>query len=183
MPEDQEELRAFEEMFRREYSLLCQRISRITNDLEAAEDIVQEAFISYWNQKQQQVIHSPEAYLSTACLHKALNYASSTKRKALLQQEHFQERQADRVRTPEQDLEGKELELRVQQAIEALPSVCQKVFLLSRHEEMSHNEIAAFLGISPNTVDNHIKKALSILRKALLGLLLIPLEIYFSFFR
>lgn len=144
---------------------------------------MQEAFISYWNKSQEQTIQSPQANVYRACLNKALNYSSSNKKKSQLQQEHYQERQADSSRTPEQDLEGKELELRVQQAIEALPPMCQKVFLLSRYEEMSHNEIATFLSISPNTVDNHIKKALSILRRVLLGLFLIPLEIYITFLR
>jgi RNA polymerase sigma-70 factor (ECF subfamily) len=182
MPETQEELREFEEMFRRDYPLLCQRVFRITNNLEAAEDLVQEAFIGYWSKNQQHSIQSPEAYIYTVCVNKALNFASSSKRKSHLRQEYYQDRQADMGRTPEQDLEGKELEQRVQQAIETLPPMCQKVFMLSRYEEMSHKEIAGFLAISPNTVDNHIKKALTILRKALLGMLLIPLEIYFTFF-
>ncbi|CAN5860686.1 RNA polymerase sigma-70 factor [soil metagenome] len=182
MADPLDELRAFEEMFRRDYPLLCQRVFRIIKDQEAAEDLVQEAFISYWNKNQQRTIQSPEAYLHTACINKAITYASSNKRKSQLRKELYQERQADTGRTPEGDLESKELEQRVQHAIETLPPMCRKVFLLSRHEEMSHKEIAAFLGISPNTVDNHLKKALSLLRKALLGLLLMLPEIYFYFF-
>ena len=60
--------------------------------------------------------------------------------------------------------------------------MCRKVFLLSRYEEMSHKEIAEFLGISPNTVDNHIKKALAILRKVLLSLVLVACEIILRYF-
>ena len=181
MPYQQENLRFFEEMFRRNYPRLCQRVFRITKDLAAAEDIVQEVFINFWNQKLPQKIGAPEAYLYRACINQALNYANSDKRQAQLR-ELYQQQQPQESNSPEQQLEQLELEKQVQQTIESLPPMCRKVFLLSRYEEMSHKEIAEFLNISPNTVDNHIKKALSILRKFLLTLLLILCKIYFTFF-
>lgn len=182
MPEKQEELRSFEELFRCNYQRLCQRVFRITNDLAAAEDIVQEVFINFWNRNKQQSIEIPEAYLYRACLNKALDYTSSHKRNTQLQQALYKEQQHETGSNPQQEMEQQELELRVQQRIEGLPAMCQKVFLLSRYEAMSHKEIAAFLNISPNTVDNHIKKALSILRKVLLYLILILSETFFAFF-
>jgi RNA polymerase sigma-70 factor (ECF subfamily) len=183
MPESQEELHSFEDMFRRNYQRLCQHVFRITKDLESAEDIVQEVFIGYWKRRQLQTVEAPEAYLYKACINKALNFSSSQKRRARLQELHYKAQQHEAASSPEQEMEEQELEQRVQQGIESLPPMCRKVFLLSRYEEMSHKEIAAFLEISPNTVDNHIKKALSILRKVLLCLLLAPFEIYFIFFR
>lgn len=180
MSANQDALRSFEALFRRQYQGLCQRIARITNDVEAAEDIVQDVFAAFWHQEQQ-TIEAPEAYLYKACLNRALNYASSTRRKTQLQQEHFRY-QPEASESPAQELEYRELEQRVQQAIADLPPMCQKVFLLSRYEEMSHKEIAFFLDISPNTVDNHIKKALHILRKLLLSLFLLLVQKYFAFF-
>ena len=182
MPDDQDKLCSFEKLFERNYQRFCQRVFRITNDIGVAEDIVQEVFISFWERWQRQSIETPEAYLYTACINKAINYTSSHKRKAQLQEAHYKGQATQTGSSPEQDMEQQELEERVQQSIDALPPMCRKVFLLSRYEEKSHKEIAAFLEISPNTVDNHIKKALSILRRVLLYLIIFPFKIIFDFF-
>ncbi len=176
-----EEKAHFEEIFKRNYQRLCQRVYRITHELEAAEDIVQEVFISFW-EKQQQTIETPDAYLYRACINKAINYLSSTQRRIQLQEEQYKAQKQEAGQSPQQELEQRELELQVQQTIDKLPPMCRKVFLLSRYEGMSHQEIATFLEISPNTVDNHIKKALAVFRKMLLGLFLALLQIYFYFF-
>jgi RNA polymerase sigma-70 factor (family 1) len=181
MPEKQEHLPHFEELFRRNYPRLCQRVCRITQDMEAAEDIVQEVFVNFWDSGQLQTITLPEPYLFKAALHKALNYTASQKRRATLGMQYTAQ-QAISGNNAEQELELAELQQKADEAIAALPPVCRKVFLLSRYEEMPHKEIAEFLEISPNTVDNHIKKALSILRKALLSTLLPLAPIYYTFF-
>lgn len=176
-----EEDALFEDLFRRNYQRLCQHVYRITHELEAAEDIVQEVFIHFWN-KQDQKVETPEAYLYRACINKALNYVSGTKRRnQLLEGQHKAQKQ-ETGRSPQQEMEQQELELQVQEIIDKLPPMCRKVFLLSRYEGMSHQQIAAFLDVSPNTVDNHIKKALAAFRKMLPGLLLALLQIYFYFF-
>ena len=181
MPEEQEELRVYEELFRSNYQRLCQRVHRITRDADAAEDIVQEVFVNFWNSEKRQHIATPEAYLYRAALNKALNYASSQKRRTELETE-YREQQPLSVSSADQDIQLQELQSKIQQHIAALPPMCQKVFLLSRYEEMSHKEIADFLSISTNTVDNHIKKALSVLRKVLLSLLLVLFKIILYFF-
>ncbi|OKL41832.1 RNA polymerase sigma-70 factor [Pontibacter flavimaris] len=180
MSNQPEKLRQYEDLFRRHYGRLCRRVQCITADAAVAEDLVQEVFISFWNSGQWQTVENLEAYLHRACLNKALNHATTHKRRSELAQLYQQEQ--NQAVAADQDLALQELQRQVQQAIEALPPMCRKVFLLSRHEEMTHKEIADFLDISPNTVDNHIKKALAILRKALLGLLLGCLEIIFRFF-
>lgn len=181
MPDEQEELRIYEELFRRNYQRLCQRVHRITCDADAAEDIVQDVFVSLWNSEQRLHIATPEAYLYKAAINKALNYASSQKRRTELDAQ-YGEGQSLAVNSTELYIQLQETQQKVQQAIETLPPMCRKVFLLSRYEEMSHKEIADFLSVSTNTVDNHIKKALAVLRKVLLSLLLVLFNIIFDFF-
>lgn len=181
MPEAQDELRDFEELFRRHYPRLCQRAQRLTGDADAAEDMVQEVFVHFWNNAQRHTITAPEAYLYKAVINKALNYAGSRKRRTASEAQ-YRAQQPAAANTTEQELYWQELQQKIQLTIEQLPPMCRRVFLLSRYEEMSHKEIADFLHISPNTVDNHIKKALAILRKALPALLLLLPEIYFNFF-
>ena len=91
MPQNQAELQSFEDLFRRNYQRLCQRVFRITDDMEAAEDIVQEVFINFWSRNREHKIEIPEAYLYRACLNKALDYTSSNKRKDQLLHAHHKE--------------------------------------------------------------------------------------------
>src|SRR5258708_39393941 len=57
-------------------------------------------------------------------------------------------------------IEVNELKIRLYQAIDQLPEQCQKVFRMSRFEELRQQEIADRLGISIKTVKNHITLAL-----------------------
>jgi RNA polymerase sigma-70 factor (ECF subfamily) len=51
--------------------------------------------------------------------------------------------------------------------MEALPEQCRLVFKLSRFEELRYQEIADQLSISIKTVENHMGKALKIMREQL----------------
>lgn len=50
-------------------------------------------------------------------------------------------------------------------AIERMPEPRRRIFMMSRYDEMTYAEIAKNLNLSPRTVQYHIGKALSELRK------------------
>lgn len=58
----------------------------------------------------------------------------------------------------------RDLRSNFEQEINNLPSQQRKVFYLSRHEGLTHQQIAQKLGISANTVKNHMVQALKTLR-------------------
>ena len=66
-----------------------------------------------------------------------------------------------------QTLMADDLQVEIDQAIDSLPEKCRLVFVLSRFEDMTYQEIADQLGISIKTVENQISKALKSLRSAL----------------
>ena len=60
-----------------------------------------------------------------------------------------------------------DLQQEIDTAIDSLPERCRLIFVLSRFEEMSYQEIADHLEISIKTVEHQIGKALRSLREAL----------------
>ena len=54
-------------------------------------------------------------------------------------------------------------------AINHMPEKSKKVFLMSRYEQLSYNDIAGQLGVSIKTVEAHISAALKLLRKKIFG--------------
>ena len=61
-------------------------------------------------------------------------------------------------------LQAKELEKKIQVALNDLPEQCRTIFQMSRFEEMKYREIAGELNISVKTVENQMGKALKVLR-------------------
>jgi RNA polymerase sigma-70 factor (ECF subfamily) len=57
-----------------------------------------------------------------------------------------------------------EREAKVWEIINDLPDRCREVFLMSKRDGMTYNEIAEELGISVKTVEHQISKALKKLR-------------------
>ena len=115
-----ENIRHFEELFRREYPRFCQSAFRITQDMAVAEDLVQDAFLNYWHHEQRASIRVPEAYLYQAVVNKALNAVISQKRR-VEQHAHYGRQQGVAANFVEQSVQLRELEEQLQRALESLP--------------------------------------------------------------
>lgn len=68
--------------------------------------------------------------------------------------------------------QARETRIKIEEILRTIPAQGRLVFRLSREEGMTYNEIAQQLSISPKTVEYHISRILSVLRKALLLILL-----------
>lgn len=64
-------------------------------------------------------------------------------------------------------LYDQELRNRIYAAIDRLPEKTRRIFLMSRHDNMSYQEISELLDISVKTVEFHISKALAAIRRDL----------------
>ena len=67
-------------------------------------------------------------------------------------------------RSKEDEMIVSELELKIREAIDRLPMERRKVFIMSRYDGLTYNQIAEKLGISVKTVENQMGKALKTLR-------------------
>ena len=60
-----------------------------------------------------------------------------------------------------------EMDIEVENRLSSLPKRCQEIFIMSRRQQLTNEEIADELGISKRTVENQITSALKHLRFAL----------------
>jgi len=73
---------------------------------------------------------------------------------------------------PDIPLYVKDLQERINAAVENLPEKCRRIYRLSKEEHLSYKAIADHLQISPKTVENQLSIALKKLRDALSDLML-----------
>ena len=163
----QSDEQVFESLFKAYYERLCNYANTILNDIEEAEEMVQSAFLTIWEKRESFEIHtSLKSYLYKAVYNSSLNRVKHLK----VQQRHqtFYKHAAtiEYENTSERLLE-KELETVAKKAIDQLPPQCQNVFRLSRFENLSYAEIAEQMSISVKTVENHMVRALRVLREKL----------------
>ncbi|HOZ13572.1 MAG TPA: RNA polymerase sigma-70 factor [Tenuifilaceae bacterium] len=171
----------FETIFKTYYERLCNYANTILNDMDEAEEMVQGAFLTVWEKHDTLEIHtSVKSYLYRAvhnsCLNRVKHYkVRKTYGDAVKNQTELLHDDAS------QDLIGSELDAIVANAIDSLPDQCKLVFKLSRFENLTYAEIAEQLGISVKTVENHMVKALKVLREKLKDYL--PVLIWLLFMR
>lgn len=133
-------------------------------DKELAEDLVQDTFISFYKKK---ATLPPEisipAYLYVSLKNKIFSYyrKESSDQKFIA---HITHASADVDHSTIEQIEAKEFEERVNLEIKKLPPQCQLVFELSRKEHLSNKEIGLRLGLSENTIEQHIRRALKQLK-------------------
>lgn len=158
---------AFEMYFKTYYQPLCNYALTYTKDKDEAEEIVQATFLSVWEKRNTLNIRtSPKSYLYAMVRNACLNVIKHEK----IKQKYIGEEMALAAQGYESvtnTISSLELETRIQFAMEKLPEQCRLVFKLSRFEELRYAEIAMQLNISIKTVENHMGKALRIMREQL----------------
>ena len=130
---------------------------------EDAEYIVQEVFIKIWekrNKLDEQL--SFESYIFTI----SYNTSISLVRKKLKERSFINawQKRMENETLVVNEVYYKDLSDRVEKLIEKLPPRRKQVFLMSREDGITYKEISERLGISVNTVENHVAASLKFLR-------------------
>ena len=154
----------FSYIYEQYWASLFKYVIRILPDQSDAADVIQETFITFWElREKQQHIKSIKAYLFIM----ARNLAFKRFRMHLRQHE-FQEKfiafHSQWDQATQQSIETKDLSSLIDGEIDKLPERMREVFILSRKEHLSYQEIAEKLGISDATVKKQISNALKYLR-------------------
>ena len=152
---------SFDRLFRALYPQLVRFSMRYTGNRGAASDLAQDAFVVLWNKRSElKQIDSPKAYVYSMVRNRSLNYIRDhASRTTGL--EAMEEPSAEMNHDEEQ--EEWQLHL-LKEWIGELPDRRREAFELSRFEGLDHDEIAEVMGISSNTVNNHIVAALDYLK-------------------
>ncbi|SFK12240.1 RNA polymerase sigma factor [Methylocapsa palsarum] len=135
---------------------------------EEAEDVVQDAYLHLLQKEHFETLDHPRAFLFRI----ASNLSVDTLRKIKTRSRHAEFEFALQetgccVVDPESAAENAAEVRHFQASLDELPCVCKQTFVLSRIEGFTHSEIAARLNISVRTVDRHLVKATTHLRRRL----------------
>jgi len=143
-------------------------------DQTECEDIVHDIFLTLWTERNRLAISNLPAYLAAAVRYQAVRSKQQATAGALPYGESLETLSKEAAfNTGETRLLGLDLEGRLAAALGQLPQRCREIFLLSRVQHFSNDEIAAQLHISRRSVENQLTTALRHLRLTLKGLLII----------
>jgi RNA polymerase sigma-70 factor (family 1) len=131
-----------------------------------AEDALQEIFLKLWlNREKLPELHSFNAYLNTITRNHLYNMLRTlANEEVFLWRWCLPDGQGDGPETALSPMVLRELKDALQKAMTALTPQQKRVFELSRLEGLRHEEIAAVLDISKETVKKHIGEALRVVR-------------------
>lgn len=162
--------KAFELVFKQYFAGLCYFARTYLNDKITAEDIVEEVFYKFWEQRSViDITVSLKSYLYKSVQNHCLNYL-----KHLSVEEKYKNlKQTTSVEIPENGEEitswllAAEIEAKFESAVNTLPQQCKHIFELNRYEKMKYHEIASHLRISVKTVETQMSRAINKIRIAL----------------
>lgn len=155
---------AFSELYVRYKDKLHYFCLSLLKSEEETNDIVQEIFIRLWESR---IFINPDlsfsSFLYTIARNRILNYFRDmdidAKAKSILAQNKPVEEDVI-----ESDLIYTEYQNILKEAIEQLSPQRKKIFNMSRMDNLTHKEIAEQLGISVNTVQEHISESLRFIK-------------------
>jgi len=156
--------KALTELYNSYWQMLFVSTYNVLKNKELCEDIIQDVFMNIWhNREKLEIKISLKGYLYACARYQVFNQFRKNKDKIHIEffddlDKRFQ------YATPETEMMHNELMQQINCIIETLPEKCQMVYKLSREERLSHKAIAEHLNISTKTVENHISKALQIIR-------------------
>jgi len=158
---------AFTELYKQYHGAIYSYLLDFVKAPQVAEDLVHEVFMKIWEIKQHLVITTSfSAYLYRVSHNKAIDMLKKISRDDELRNEVFQwlEPHLSEFDTGSKTVRYEQLYM---EAVSALAPQRQKVFILCREKGKTYQEAALELGISRNTIKEHMVQALRFMRNFL----------------
>ena len=153
---------SFDDLFKYNYRPLCLYALHYIQNVDLAEDIVQDSYASLWEKLQEgDHVLNLKSYLYMMVRNRCLDHL----RKKGLPTESLKPYDTYGIIGDDDAQERSQTEARLWTAIDSLPEKCREVFIMSKRDGLKYEEIAEELGLSVNTVRNQISKALKVLKE------------------
>ncbi|KRT14431.1 hypothetical protein ASU31_19245 [Pedobacter ginsenosidimutans] len=174
--------KAFNALFERHWSKVYAVCYRYVRDEESALEITHDIFLNIWNKRAQLNINSFKNYVLTSASYRGIRKKQQINAIPI---DYVEDYSRDghpltvthlyAANTGEEKIRAEEFETKITLILSELPKRCREIYLLSRKENLSINEISVKLNISKRTVENQLTAALKHLRHGLKysGILLI----------
>ncbi|WP_343306627.1 RNA polymerase sigma-70 factor [Chitinophaga niabensis] len=156
-----EDKAAFNLLFNRYWGRLYQTALSLLGDNEASEEIVHDVFLNIWLKRNTLDITDFKNYLISATRYHIYRELKAKKATQELPAEYSG---SFSFNYAEEKLSEQTFREQLSFYLGALPKRCKEIFLLSRQENLSNQEIADRLNISKRSVENQITHALQYLR-------------------
>lgn len=160
--------KAFSILFHRYSSKIYSKSYSYLRDREVSSQIVHDIFLGIWNNRKTLEINSFSAYVTSAARYRVYKNIARNKIIPIDYKENLDDFEKKSATNLAQDkLAYEELENYIHSSLKNLPKRCREIFLMSRQQLMTNEEIANQLGISKRSVENQITHALKYLRTSL----------------
>ena len=163
----------FERLFEKYRRAIVAHAARYVRDRARAEELAQEIFVRVYTTKTYEANAKFKTWLyrvaTNVCLNELRRPENREKLESLNGMEESKNVSASvliqKPVSPEEVAASGELAKRLDRALDALPSNQRAAFLMARHDNLSHEEIAEALSTSVSAVKSLIHRALEALRK------------------
>lgn len=158
---------AFEHVYKNYGAQVYRLAFRFLKDKAQSEEIVQETFIKLWlNREKLDINGNLWLYLYVIAKRLSLNELRKISQSEELSAQLLLNI-TDAHNGTEEEVLAADMEKFTESVLNKLPNQQQTIFRLSRVEGLTHQQIAEKLGISPNTVKNHMVEALKNIKNQL----------------
>ena len=157
---------AFTQLFHQWQSFLYNHIYRITELRELSEEIVQDVFFKIWQTRETlSEIQHFKAYLLVVSKNHAINALQKLAREYASRENWVKDYNAEEE-TADPDHLYYSL---IDEAVDHLSERQKQVYLLHRHQRMTYQQIAEYLGIGKESVKTHIELAIKQITRYIKG--------------
>ncbi|WP_152266841.1 RNA polymerase sigma-70 factor [Agriterribacter humi] len=172
---------AFKTLFDRYRQRLFYYVSRFIKSDQVAEELVMDTFMKIWTGRDIILqINNFDAFLFRIAHNKSIDFLRSAANDAHLKTFLWEEIQVASGERADTAVLLEEYEEKLRQAIALLSPQRRRIYHLRREQDFTHDQIAAQLGISKATVNNHIVEAQRFIRTYLVKNMELTMFILFA---